>query len=157
MNAPSATPRDGDAPAEQDGWRDGSGGAAGTHPSGDLSTLRAELDRIDNAMHALLIERAGVVEHVARSGKPAAFRPGREAAIVRRLLGQHEGKLPDLALCRIWREMFACTTRMQGPFVVGVGGARGGNNLGGDRCRPGGAGAGAFWRADRAAPASRRG
>jgi chorismate mutase len=83
-----------------------------------LPALRAELDRIDNAIHALLIERAGVVEHVGRSGKPAAFRPGREAAIIRRLLAQHEGHLPRLTLFRIWREMLAGTTAMQAPFVV---------------------------------------
>ena len=69
-----------EAPAPQDGWR-----------TGGLPALRAELDRIDNAMHDLLMQRAEVVEHVARSGKPAAFRPGREASIIRRLLRRHHG------------------------------------------------------------------
>jgi chorismate mutase / prephenate dehydratase len=96
-------------PAPQDGWR-----------NGGLPALRAELDKIDDAIHDLLIRRAGVVEHVARSGKPAAFRPGREASIIRRLLGRHRGALPSVALVRIWRELLAGTTSMQGQFALAV-------------------------------------
>lgn len=91
----------------------------GTAPRG-LAELRAELDRIDTLVHDLLIERALVVEEVGRSGKPAAFRPGREAAIVRRLTGRHTGKLPKQALFRIWRELLAGTTGMQTPLQIAV-------------------------------------
>ena len=38
-----------------------------------------------------------VVERVARSGKRGAYRPGREAAMLRRLLRQHSGTLPAQA------------------------------------------------------------
>ncbi|WP_428491896.1 chorismate mutase [Rhodopila sp.] len=96
-------------PAPVDGWR-----------SGDLPALRAELDRIDNTLHDLLMERAGIVEYVARSAKPAAFRPGREASIIRRLLGRHRGALPSAAVVRIWRELLAGTTAMQGGFSLSV-------------------------------------
>ena len=71
-----------EAPPSEDGWRP------------DLAVLRARLDDLDDKMHDLLMERALVIESVARSGKPAAFRPGREAAILRRLLARHTGKLP---------------------------------------------------------------
>jgi chorismate mutase / prephenate dehydratase len=104
-----------DEAAPEDGWR------GGAPP--DLAALRAELDRIDNTIHDLLIERAGIVEQVARSGKPAAFRPGREASIVRRLVSRHQGALPPLTLFRIWRELLAGTTSMQGGFSMAVGGA----------------------------------
>jgi chorismate mutase / prephenate dehydratase len=97
-----------DPPPPQDGW------------PGGLPALRAELDRIDDQLHALLMQRARVVERVATSGKRAAFRPGREASIVRRLLRRHEGDLPALTLVRIWRELLAGTTAMQGPFTVAV-------------------------------------
>ena len=92
-----------------DGWR-----------TGGLPALRAELDRIDTALHDLLTQRARVVEYVARSGKPAAFRPGREASIIRRLVGRHHGALPAAALVRIWRELLAGTTSMQGGFSLAV-------------------------------------
>lgn len=90
------------------------------HWPGGLPALRAELDSIDDAMHALLIKRAKVVEHVARAGKRGAYRPGREASIVRRLLRQHTGSLPPQAIVRIWRELLAATTSMQGSFTLAV-------------------------------------
>ena len=108
------TPARSDEPPPVDGWR-----ADGAAPP-DLATLRAELDRIDNAVHDLLTERAGVVELVARSGKPAAFRPGREASIVRRLITRHTGPLPTATVFRIWRELLAGTTSMQGGFSLAV-------------------------------------
>jgi len=85
-----------------------------------LAALRAELDRIDDTLHDLLMQRARVVEHVARSGKPAAFRPGREASMLRRLLGRHGGALPPQTIVRIWREMLAGTTAMQAAVTVAV-------------------------------------
>ena len=95
--------------APNDGWR-----------TGGLPALRAELDRIDDTVHDLLMQRAEIVEYVARSGKPAAFRPGREASIVRRLLGRHHGALPPVSVVRIWRELLAGTTSMQGGFSLAV-------------------------------------
>lgn len=94
-----------------DRWRDASNG---------LAALRAELDTIDDALHDLLMRRARVVEAVAQSGKRSALRPGREASIIRRLLARHRGALPPQALYRIWREMLAATTGMQGGFSLAV-------------------------------------
>jgi chorismate mutase/prephenate dehydratase len=95
-----------EAPPSEDGWRP------------DLSVLRAHLDELDDKIHDLLMERALVVENVARSGKSAVFRPGREAAILRRLLARHTGKLPARTVVRMWREMLAGTTAMQTPVTV---------------------------------------
>ncbi|MEO9188780.1 MAG: chorismate mutase [Acetobacteraceae bacterium] len=93
----------------------------------DLTALRAEIDRIDDALHDLLMRRAEMVEQVAGSAAKAAtsvaLRPGREAAIIRRLLARHEGRLPAQALVRLWRELLAATTSMQRPFAIAVGGA----------------------------------
>ena len=99
-------------PPSPDGWRDGGSRA--------LAALRAELDRIDDAVHDLLMQRAHVVEQVARSGKRGALRPGREASIIRRLVGRHTGSLPPQTLVRMWRELLAGTTGMQGGFSIAV-------------------------------------
>jgi chorismate mutase len=96
------------APPPEDGWRP------------DLLALRSRLDELDDKIHDLLIERAQVVESVARSGKPSAFRPGREAAILRRLLARHTGELPPQTLVRMWRELLAGTTAMQTAVTVAV-------------------------------------
>lgn len=88
----------------------------------DLASLRAELDQLDDAIQDLLIRRAEVVQRVAAT-KPAgviALRPGREAAILRRLLARHRGGLPPQSIVRIWRELLAATTGMQGRFAIAV-------------------------------------
>jgi chorismate mutase / prephenate dehydratase len=103
--APAASAEE---PSPPDGWR------------GDLTALRSELDRIDDGLHELLMQRARVVEQVAKSGKRSAYRPGREASILRRLLHRHKGALPPQTIVRLWRELLAGTTAMQGPFAVSV-------------------------------------
>ena len=108
FSAPAATAKPVDEPPPEDGW-----------PRG-LAALRAELDHFDDSLHDLLMRRAAVVERVARSGKRGAYRPGREAAIIRRLLARHSGALPPQTIVRIWRELLAGTTAMQGTFNVAV-------------------------------------
>lgn len=88
-----------------------------------LSAVRAQLDAIDDAMHDLLMQRAGIVDSLAASRAKAGspiLRPGREADILRRLLVRHQGPLPPAALVRVWRELFAASIAQQGGFSVSV-------------------------------------
>lgn len=92
-------------------------------PTEDLGKLRAELDRIDAAMQALLIERSEVtdqVEQVKRRAGTAgsAFRPGREAQIMRMLAERHRGSYPLDGTENIWRVIIATSTYTQVPFAV---------------------------------------
>ncbi len=88
----------------------------------DLASLRAELDRLDDMLHDTLMRRAEVVKQVAalRVKGPVPLRPGREAAIIRRLLARHRGGLPAFGVVRIWRELLGTTTAQQQPLVVSV-------------------------------------
>jgi chorismate mutase len=90
----------------------------------DLQALRQELDRLDDALHDMLMHRAEVVAQVAAAkaarSEGLALRPGREAAIIRRLLARHRGRLPPVTITRIWRELFGGTTAMQGPYSITV-------------------------------------
>jgi chorismate mutase len=89
--------------------------------SPDITALRAEIDALDDAMHDLLMRRADVVARLAASrvkGQGPALRPGREAMILRRLLGRHQGALPRAALFRLWRELLVATTAMQAPLGI---------------------------------------
>ena len=90
-------------------------------PAG-LRVLRAELDRIDDATHDLLIERSRIVSRVGVEGRKAftPYRPGREAAILRRLLARHRGPLDPQGIVRIWRELIAAGTALQGGHSVAV-------------------------------------
>ncbi len=88
----------------------------------DLLSLRAELDRLDDALHDALMRRAAVVQQVAalRVKGAVPLRPGREAAIIRRLLARHGGAMPGFGIVRIWRELLATTTAQQRPLLVAV-------------------------------------
>jgi len=89
-----------------------------------LDEIRQEIDAIDDAMLDLLGKRAALVGEVAaakaRAGGNGAplFRPGREAAIMRRLLSRVQGPLPAEVAMRVWREIISALTRLQGPFAV---------------------------------------
>ena len=87
-----------------------------------LDSLRQRIDEIDEALHDLIMQRAGVVHDIAiaKNGDPLAMRPGREAAILRRLAERHGGGFPLPELTRIWRELIAGCTRMQASFAVAV-------------------------------------
>ncbi|MEX2199929.1 MAG: chorismate mutase [Dongiaceae bacterium] len=93
--------------------------------SESLDDLRRRIDAIDDALHDLLIERAeigckiGTVKGAVRNGA-AAWRPGREAQVLRRLARRHRGPLPKAALVRIWRELMTAFLRLQGEFPVAV-------------------------------------
>lgn len=89
-----------------------------------LADLRAKIDAIDAEMHRLLVERGTVIDALIRtkgtSQAGAAFRPGREADMMRRLVARHEGALPLATVEHIWREIITTFTRMQAPFDVAV-------------------------------------
>ncbi|WP_395674510.1 chorismate mutase [Inquilinus sp.] len=87
-----------------------------------LDSLRQRIDEIDEALHDLIMQRAGVVHDIAiaKNDNLLAMRPGREATILRRLAARHSGAFPLPELTRIWRELIAGSTRMQAPFAVAV-------------------------------------
>lgn len=89
----------------------------------NLDDLRREIDEIDTAMHDLIMRRTAIVEQVSeiKGGQAdSGMRPGREAAILRRLSARHEGSFPRGSLVRIWREIIAALTAIQGPYSVAV-------------------------------------
>lgn len=90
-------------------------------PGRTLDALRREIDRIDDEIHDQLMRRAAVVAEIGRNkGNGKYLRPGREATILRRLMRRHSGNFPRSALIRIWREIIAALTQLQGPFSIAV-------------------------------------
>lgn len=90
----------------------------------DLEDLRRRIDEIDNRLLDLLSERVDIVSrigaHKRGAGGVAAHQPAREAEILRRLVARNHGALPAATLVRMWRELLAATTRMQGAFAIAV-------------------------------------
>jgi chorismate mutase len=87
-----------------------------------LADLRREIDRIDEAMHRLLIERSEIIDRLIKvkktEEKGSAFRPAREAEMMRRLVDRHTGILPLDTAESIWRVIIATFTYVQAPFSV---------------------------------------
>jgi chorismate mutase len=93
-------------------------------PSGkpSLADLRSDIDRIDGTMHDLLMERGRIIDRLIavkqtqESG--SAFRPAREAEMMRRLVDRHKGILPLDTAESIWRVIISTFTYVQAPFSV---------------------------------------
>jgi chorismate mutase len=87
-----------------------------------LGDLRREIDRIDEEMHRLLMARGEIIENliaVKRTQESSsAFRPAREAEMMRRLVERHHGILPLDTAESIWRVIIATFTYAQAPFSV---------------------------------------
>jgi chorismate mutase len=87
-----------------------------------LGDLRKEIDRIDEAMHQLLMERAEIIDRLISVKKSqetgSAFRPVREAEMMRRLVQRHKGILPLDTVESIWRVIISTFTYVQAPFSV---------------------------------------
>ncbi|MHA1538048.1 MAG: chorismate mutase [Alphaproteobacteria bacterium] len=94
-------------------------------PSSDnaLARLRREIDAVDDAIQDLIVKRTALVEKVGKNKARAGgtvLRPGREAAVLRRLVARHAGAFPAPALIRIWREMMAASAGLQAPLSLAV-------------------------------------
>jgi chorismate mutase len=87
-----------------------------------LTDLRQEIDRIDEAMHELLIKRGQIIDRLIAVKKTeetgSAFRPAREADMMRRLVDRHHGTLPLDTVESIWRVIISTFTYVQAPFSV---------------------------------------
>ena len=91
-------------------------------PDHALAALREDIDRIDAAMHELLIERSGIIDRLidikTRQGGGSAFRPGREAEMMRRIAERHRGRLPLDTVESIWRIIISTFTYVQSNYAV---------------------------------------
>ena len=86
-----------------------------------LEALREEINRIDDALQDLLMERAAIADNVRRSKhETPVWRPAREAQILRRLIMRHKGSFPRTTIIQIWREIVSAMVRLQGEFAVAI-------------------------------------
>ena len=95
-----------------------------TQPSAveSLADLREDIDRIDGEMHQLLMQRGEIIDRLiavkARQGGGSAFRPGREADMMRVIAGRHHGRLPLDTVESIWRIIISTFTYVQSNYSV---------------------------------------
>ncbi len=89
-----------------------------------LNELRAEIDRLDGELLSVLEQRIAIVKDIAAAkeddGSLLAFRPGREAQVLRRILNKHSSDLSDVVVASIWREIISAVCRMQKPHSIAI-------------------------------------
>ncbi|HVX79168.1 MAG TPA: chorismate mutase [Bradyrhizobium sp.] len=87
-----------------------------------LQDLRKEIDSIDEQVHRLLMQRGDIIDRLIQVKKSqevgSAFRPAREADMMRRLVERHHGILPLDTVESIWRVIISTFTYVQAPFSV---------------------------------------
>jgi chorismate mutase len=89
-----------------------------------LAALRAEIDHIDETMHGLLMQRGDIIDRLIAAKQTqtqesgSAFRPAREAEMMRRLVDRHHGILPLDTAESIWRVIISTFTFVQSPFSI---------------------------------------
>lgn len=93
----------------------------------NLADIRVEIDAVDNEIHAQLMRRAQLVQRVAETKRlpdgtlpKGAYRPAREANIIRRLHAQNKPPLPFEMVFSFWRQMIGAFTAMQTPVTASV-------------------------------------
>src|SRR5271154_2648768 len=87
-----------------------------------LAELRQEIDTIDAQMHNLLMQRGDIIDRLIQVKQTqevgSAFRPAREADMMRRLVKRHHGSLPLDTAESIWRVIISTFTYVQAPFSI---------------------------------------
>lgn len=97
-------------------------------PGSPLETIRAEIDGIDKTLLSLLADRLRAVDKMGGLKPPEhglPIRPGREVALLRRLVAEAPAPLEREFVVEIWRAMIAASLRRQRVIDVVVGGGRG--------------------------------
>lgn len=97
-------------------------------PALRLAGLRREIDTIDEEIHRLLVARSAIIDELIKvkgtAVSGAAFRPAREADMMRRLVERHRGILPIATVEHIWREIVSTFTFLQAHYEVYMDGGR---------------------------------
>lgn len=86
--------------------------------SDDLSRLRTEIDALDEEILADLNARASLARKVGSLKVGQAYRPEREAEVLRRIQQLNEGPLPDEVVARLFREIMSACLALERPVTV---------------------------------------
>jgi len=85
-----------------------------------IEDVRAEIDRVDNALLSLIAERLELAAAVRRAKSGVRFwRPSREESHIRELAAATEDTPPEL-VSRIWAELMSASIALQGPMKLHI-------------------------------------
>lgn len=96
-------------------------------PSDPIETIRREIDGIDTTLLSLFAERLQLADKLTAAKAPQAglpIRPGREVALLRRLVASAPAPLERELVVELWRALIAASLRRQRVVDVAVGGGK---------------------------------
>jgi len=91
----------------------------------DLSSIRTKIDALDDEIVRLLNSRAELAQSIVRVKAGPAYRPEREAQVLRRIGAQSAGPLPAASLARIYVEIMSACRALEEALKVAYLGPRG--------------------------------
>src|SRR6185503_11039546 len=83
-----------------------------------LKAIRARIDALDERLVKLLSDRARLAQRIGTVKQGAAYRPEREAQILRRVAALNRGPLADAALIRIVTEIMSACRALEERMTV---------------------------------------
>lgn len=86
--------------------------------SDELSKLRVAIDTLDETILANLNARAVLARNVGSLKTGQAYRPEREAEVLRRIQTLNDGPLPDEVVARLFREIMSACLALERPVTV---------------------------------------
>jgi chorismate mutase / prephenate dehydratase len=90
-----------------------------------LKQIRDQIDALDRRLVELLSSRARLAQQIGRLKEGAAYRPEREAQVVRGVLKTNPGPLSDAALARLYTEIMSACRALEDSLSVAYLGPQG--------------------------------
>jgi chorismate mutase / prephenate dehydratase len=83
-----------------------------------LRQLRSRIDALDDRLVKLLSSRARLAQRIGQVKAGGAYRPEREAQVLRRIIGANRGPLGDRALARLFTEIISACRALEDSMTV---------------------------------------
>jgi chorismate mutase/prephenate dehydratase len=93
--------------------------------SDKLNQIRKQIDALDRRLLKLLSSRARLAQRIGRLKQGPAYRPEREAQVVRGILAENRGPLPDAAVARLYTEIMSACRALEESLTVAYLGPQG--------------------------------
>ena len=90
-----------------------------------LQQARGRIDALDRRLVKLLSARARLAQRIGRLKEGPAYRPEREAQVLRGILAQNRGPLPDSALARLFTEIISSCRALEDSMTAAYLGPQG--------------------------------
>ena len=91
----------------------------------ELERLRSQIDQVDERLLAALNERAKLARAIGTLKAGQAYRPEREAQVLRRIKERNPGPLGSETVALIFREVMSACLALERPITVAYLGPRG--------------------------------